>query len=164
VSIVINHPIFFSQVMVTVMNNETSLCTFALVSLLSISQAQAVEPKDISDMLDERAMSMVGQFDDSAEARMQSCNSDNTSVVTIYTTTGKAQVGIDVKIDGRVVGSLTSHYPDEEPSCNTDGSAGVITLVVPAGEHMLDAKSLNLFWPAYTFEVETCECRVLPLH
>ena len=149
--------------MVIVMNHESSLCTVALVTLLSISQAQAVEPKDISKMLDERAMEMVGQSEESAEARIQSCNSDNTSVVTIYTTNGDAQVGIDVSIDGRIVGSLTSHYPDEGPSCNTDSSAGVITLVLPAGEHMLDARSLNLFWPSYTFDVEKCECRVLPL-
>ncbi len=148
--------------MVIVVNYKSTLCTFVLVSLLSISQAQAVEPKDISDMLDERAMSMV-LSDDSAEARMQSCHSDNTAVVTIYTSNGNAQVGIDVKIDGQAVGSLTSHYPDEGPSCNTDSSAGVITLVVPAGEHKLDAGSLNLFWPSYTFDVEKCECRVLPL-
>ena len=149
--------------MVIVMINESTLYRVAVVCLLSISQAQAVEPKDISDMLDERAMSMIGQHDDSAEARMQSCNTDNTAVVTVYTTTGKAQVGIDVRIDGRTAGSLTSHYPDEEPLCNTDGSAGVITLVVPAGEHTLDAESINLFWPTYTFNVEKCECRVLPL-
>lgn len=145
------------------MNHESSLCTVALVTLLSIPQAQAVEPKDISKMLDERAMSMVGQSGDSAEARMQSCNSDNTSVVTIYTTNGDAQVDIDVRIDGQAVGSLASHYPDEGPSCNTDGSAGIITLVVSAGEHTMDAKSLNLFWPSYTFEVEACQCRVLAL-
>jgi len=155
--------------MVTVMNNQSTLGWFALVSLLSTSQvsislAQAGEPKDISDMLDERAMSMVGQFNDSAEARLQSCNSDDTAVVTVYTTTGKAQLGIDVRIDDRSVGSLTSHYPDDEPTCNTDGSAGVITLVVPAGEHTLEAESPNLFWPTYTFNVEKCECRVLPLH
>lgn len=149
--------------MVIVMINESTLYRFAVVCLLSISQAQAVEPKDISKMLDERAMEMVGQSDDSAETRIQSCNTDNTAVVTIYTTNGNAQVGIDVKIDGRAVGSLTSHYSDEGPSCNTDGSAGVITFVVPAGEHKMDANSLNLFWPTYTFEVETCECRVLPL-
>ncbi len=149
--------------MVLVMNYERMLYIFAVVSLLSTSQAQAVEPKDISDMLDERAMSMLGQFDDSAEARMQSCDSDNTSIVTIYTTTGKAQVGIDVRINERTVGNLTSHYPDEEPPCNTDSSAGVITLVVPAGEHTLDAKSLNLFWPTYTFDVGKCACRVLQL-
>jgi hypothetical protein len=149
--------------MVIVMINKSTLYTFAVVYLFSISQAQAVEPKDISKMLDERAMEMVGQSDDSAEARMQSCNSDNTAVVTIYTTNGKAQVGIDVRIDGRAVGSLTSHYPDEAPTCNTDGSAGVITFGVPAGEHTMDATSLNLFWPTYTFEVETCECRVLSL-
>ena len=145
------------------MINKSTLYTFAVVYLFSISQAQAVEPKDISKMLDERAMEMIDQSDDSAEARMQSCNSDNTAVVTIYTTNGKAQVGIDVRIDGRAVGSLTSHYPDEAPTCNTDGSAGVITLVVPTGEHTMDATSLNLFWPTYTFEVETCECRVLSL-
>ena len=145
------------------MNHESSLCTVALVTLLSIPQAQAVEPKDISKMLDERAMSMVGHSGDAAEARMQSCNSDNTSVVTIYTTNGDAQVDIDVRIDGQAVGSLASHYPDEGPSCNTDGSAGIITLVVPAGEHTMDAKSLNLFWPSYTFEVEACQCRVLAL-
>ena len=149
--------------MVKVMNYHRIRYRVALVTLLSISQAQAVEPKDISKMLDERAMEMVDQSGDSAEARVQSCNSDNTSVVTIYTTTGKAQVGIDVRIDGRTVGSLTSHYPDEGPPCNTDSSAGVITHVVPAGEHTLDAESLNLFWPTYTFEVETCECRVLAL-
>ena len=145
------------------MNNGINLCTFALVSLLSTSQAQAIEPKDISDMLDARAMSMLGQSDDSAEARLQSCNSDNTAVVKIYTTSGNAQVGIDVSIDGRAVGSLTSHYPDDGPSCITDSSAGVITFVLPAGEHTLDAKSLNLFWPTYTFNVEKCECLVLPL-
>ncbi len=148
--------------MVIVMNNESMLCTFILVCLLSISPAQAAEPKDISKLLDERAMSMV-LSDDSAETRMQSCHSDNTAVVTIYTTNGNAQVGIDVKVDGRAVGSLTSHYPDEGPSCNTDSSAGVITLVLPAGEHMLDAKSLNLFWPSYPFDVEKCKCRVLAL-
>ncbi len=146
------------------MNNESTLWSFALVSLLSISQAWAVEPKDISDLLDERAMSMVSPLGDTAEARIQSCNSDSTAVITIYTTTGKAQVGIDVSIDERTVGSLTSHYPDEEPGCNTDASAGVITLIVPAGEHTLDAESLNLFWPTHTFNVEKCECRVLPLH
>lgn len=145
------------------MNNGISLCTFAFVYLLSISQAQALEPKDISDMLDARAMSMLGPSDDSAESRLQSCHSDNTAVVKIYTTSSNAQVGIDVKIDGRTVGSLTSHYPDDGPSCNTDGSAGVITFVLPAGEHTLDAKSLNLFWPTYTFNVEKCECQVLPL-
>lgn len=149
--------------MVKVMNFRSIFYRVALVTLLSIFQAQAVEPKDISKMLDERAMSMVGQHDDSAEARMQSCNSDNTAVVTIYTTNGNAQVGIDVSVDGRAVGSLTSHYPDEVPSCNTDGSSSVITFVLPAGEHTLDAKSLNLFWPTHTFEVETCDCRVLPL-
>jgi hypothetical protein len=149
--------------MVMVMNTENTLCTFVLVSLLSISQAQAVEPKDISDMLDERAMLMIDQTGDSPDDRMQSCNSDNTGVITIYTTTGKAQVGIDVRIDGRTVGSLTSHYPDEEPLCNTNSSAGVVTLVVPAGEHTLDAESLNLYWPTYTFSIEKCECRVLPL-
>lgn len=145
------------------MNNESTLWSFALVSLLSISQAWAVEPEDISDLLDERAMSMVSPLGDTAEARIQSCNSDNTAVVTIYTTTGKAQVGIDVSIDGRTVGTLASHYPDEEPGCNSDSSDGVITLVVPAGEHTLDAESLNLFWPTYAFNVDSCQCRTLAL-
>jgi hypothetical protein len=148
--------------MVKVMNYHHILYSVALVTLLSISRAQAVEPKDISKMLDERAMSMA-LSDDSAETRMQSCHSDNTAVVTVYTSNGNAQVGIDVKIDGQAVGSLTSHYPDEGPSCNTDSSAGVITLVLPAGEHLLDARSLNLFWPSYPFEVEKCKCRVLAL-
>lgn len=146
------------------MDYQSILYRVVLVTLLSISRAQAVEPKDISKMLDERAMSMVGQSEDSAEARIQSCISDNTAVVTVYTTNGNAQVGIDVKINRRAVGSLTSHYPDEVPSCNLDSSAGVITLVVPAGKHTLDASSLNLYWPTHTFEVETCDCRVLPLH
>lgn len=149
--------------MVIVMDYQSILCRVAVVTLLSISQAQAVEPKDISKMLDERAMEMVGQSEESAEARVLSCNSDNTAVVTIYTINGDAQVGIDVKIDGRAVGSLTTHYPDEVPSCNTDSSAGVITLVLPAGEHMMDASSLNLYWPTHGFEVEACDCRVLPL-
>lgn len=149
--------------MVIVMNFKGTFRTFVLVHLVSISPAQAVEPKDISDMLDERAMSMVGQYEDSAEARVQTCNSDNTSVVTIYTISGKAQEGINVRIDGRAVGSLSSHYPDEQPSCNTNSSNGVITIVVSAGEHTLDAESLNLFWPTYSFDVEKCDCRVIPL-
>ena len=149
--------------MVIVMDYQSILYRVTLVTLLSISQAQAVEPKDISKMLDERAMSMVGQSEDSAEARIQSCTSDNSAVVTVYTTNGNAQVGIDVKIDGRAVGSLTSHYPDEVPLCNSDSSAGVMTLVVPAGKHTLDASSLNLYWPTHSFEVEACDCRVLPL-
>ena len=145
------------------MNYQRILYRVALVTLLSIPQAQAVKPKDISKMLDERAMEMVSQSEDSAEARVLSCNSDNTAVVTIYTINGDAQVGIDVKIDGRAVGSLTTHYPDEVPSCNTDSSAGVITMVLPAGEHTMDASSLNLYWPTHSFEVEACDCRVLPL-
>lgn len=145
------------------MNNGINLCTFALISLLSISPAQALEPKDIGDMLDAQAMSMLGPSEDSVETRLQSCHSDNTAVVKIYTTSGNAQVGIDVRIDGQPVGSLTSHYPDDGPSCNTNGLAGVITFVLPAGEHRLDAKSLNLFWPTYTFNVEKCECLILPL-
>ena len=144
------------------MNYHHMLYSVAFISLLSISRAQAVEPKDISKMLDERAMSMM-LSDDSAETRMQSCHSDNTAVVTVYTSNGNAQVGIDVKIDGQIIGSLTSHYPDEGPSCNSDSAAGVITLVLAAGEHKLDAKSLNLFWPSYPFEVEKCKCRVLAL-
>jgi len=149
--------------MVKVMNYQRILYRVALVTLLSIPQAQAVKPKDISKMLDERAMEMVSQSEESAEARVLSCNSDNTAVVTIYTINGDAQVGIDVKIDGRAVGSLTTHYPDEVPSCNTDSSAGVITMVLPAGEHTMDASSLNLYWPTHSFEVEACDCRVLPL-
>ena len=106
---------------------------------------------------------MIDSSDVSSDDRLQSCNSDATGVVTIYTTTGKAQVGIDVSIDGQPVGSLTSHYPDDEPACNTDSSDGVITIVVPEGDHTLDAESLNLFWPTYTFKVRKCDCLSLPL-
>jgi hypothetical protein len=94
---------------------------------------------------------------------MQSCESDNVAVITIYSKTGKAQIGIDVKLDSSPVGSLTTHFPDAGPDCKTPSSDGIITIVIPAGEHTLEAESINLAWPAHTFSIDKCECLTLPL-
>ena len=136
----------------------------SLMLMLSASHnINADQVKPISDMMNPLAFQKLDQSSESINADMQSCESDNIAIVTIYSTTGKAQIGIDVKVDGSPVGSLTTHYPDWAPECKTPSSDGIITLVVPAGTHKLEAESINLIWPTHTFSVEKCECLKIPL-
>lgn len=97
------------------------------------------------------------------ESGSQFCNTDNTAVVTIYTTNGMAKKEVDVKLDGSAVGSLATYFPDGGPPCRTPSAKGIITISVPAGEHILEAESPNMSWPIHRFSVEKCGCIVLPL-
>jgi len=93
----------------------------------------------------------------------QFCDSDNTGIITVYTTNSSAQSEIDVKLDGNRIGSLKSFYPQGEPGCKAPNAAGVITINVPAGDHTIEANSPNLRWPSHPFSVKKCGCTVLPL-
>lgn len=136
----------------------------SLVIMLSASHSiHADQVKPISDMMNSFAFQKLNQSRESIDADMQSCESDNVAVITIYSKTDKAQIGIDVNLDGSPVGSLTTHFPDTGPECKTPSSDGIITIVIPAGEHTLEAESINLIWPTHTFNVNKCECLALPL-
>ena len=143
------------------------ILSFSLVMLLSashLSYAEPLKPKSISDRINSTSFEMINQSRESIDAAMQSCKTDKTAVITVYSVTGKAQVDIDVKLDNNPIGSLTTYYPDGGPECKTLSSKGVITIIIPAGKHTLEAKSLNLVWPDHTFTIQECECMVLPLY
>ena len=146
------------------MNMLNRVILSSLAFMLSASHnINAGQVKPIDDLINPLSFQTLNQSRESLDAEMRSCESDNTAVVTIYSTTGAAQVGIDVKIDNSPVGSLTTHFPDAGPDCKTPSSDGVITVVIPAGKHTLDAESINLAWPSYSFELQKCECLSLPL-
>jgi len=136
----------------------------SLVLMLSASHGiNADQVKPNSDMMNPLSFQILNQSRESIDADMQSCESDNIAIITIYSKTGKAQVGIDVKVDGSPVGSLMTHFPDTGPECKTPSSDGIITIVIPAGKHTLEAESINLVWPVHTFNINKCECLTLPL-
>jgi hypothetical protein len=116
-----------------------------------------------ADKLYSQSFAMFEDISGSQEIEGQSCDTDDTAVVTIYSTNGMAQHEIDVTLDGSSIGSLTTYFPDSEPGCKTPSADGVITLMVPAGKHTLEATSPNLNWPSHNFSVEKCQCMVLPL-
>ena len=143
------------------LNRAIIACLGLMLSASHNIHADQVKP--ISDMINPLSLQTLNQSTVSIDADMQSCESDNIAVITIYSTTGKAQIGIDVKVDGSPVGSLTTHFPDAGPECKAPSADGIITIVIPAGEHTLEAESINLVWPAHTFRVDKCECLSLPL-
>jgi hypothetical protein len=133
------------------------------VMLSNFHHTYAGQVKPISDMINSGSIDMFNTSGEAIDTKMQSCESDNTAVVTIYSTTGKAQVEIDVKLDNSPVGSLSTYFPNSGPECKSPASDGIITIVIPAGEHTLEAESLNLLWPGRTFYIRKCECKLLPL-
>jgi hypothetical protein len=146
------------------MNMLSRVTVFTVVIMLPASHyIHADQVRSISDMINPYAFQKLSQSAESIENDMQSCDSDNIAIVTIYSQTGEAQVGIDVKLDGNPVGSLLAHFPESGPECKTPSSDGVITIVIPAGEHTLEAESVNLVWPAHSFSISKCECLELPL-
>lgn len=146
------------------MNVSIRVITCSLVVMFSASHSiHADQVKSIADMMNPFSFQQLHQSRESIDDEMQSCKSDNIAVVTIYSKTGKAQVGIDVKVDGYPVGSLATHFPKMGPACKTPSDDGIITLVIPAGEHTLEAESVNLIWPVHTFRIDKCECLALPL-
>lgn len=146
------------------MNMLNKVIISSLVLMLSASRnINADQIKPISDMMNPYSFQTLDQSRESIDADMQSCESDNTAVITIYSTSGEAHIGIDVKVDNSPVGSLKTHFPDAGPECKTPSSDGVITIVIPAGEHTLEAESINLVWPSHSFSIKKCECLTLPL-
>ena len=123
----------------------------------------ASQVESAADKLYSQSFAMFNQFSGSQEIDTQSCHSDDTAVITIYSTNGVAQSEIDVKLDGSPVGTLSTYFPNEQPGCKTPTAEGVITLMVPAGKHTLEADSPNLSWPSHAFSVDRCECMSLPL-
>ena len=138
--------------------------TFSLIVLQSASGSlYAAEVKSVTDKIYYNSFDEFNRFGKTSDIDSQSCEADNTSFITIYSITGKAQQGIDIKLDGSSIGNLTTYFPDEMPECKTPSTNGIITIVVPSGKHTLEASSPNLNWPSHTFTVEKCECMVLPL-
>ena len=137
--------------------------TLGLLFLLTVTQGICTDTvKPVDELLIPYSFQKLGQSKESIDKAMSTCEEDNSSAVTIYSKTGKAQVAIDVKLDGSAVGDLRAHYPDKGPLCRTPDSKGVITIIVPAGKHSIEATSLNVFWPSRSFVVKKCECLLLP--
>jgi len=135
---------------------------------LDVSETGAVyqvasHVESAADQLYSHAFAMLKQPAVSHETDTQFCDTDGTAVITVYSTNGKAQHEIDVKLDGSPIGSLTTYFPKDGPGCKTPSAEGVITLMVPAGKHTLEAASPNLVWPSHNFSVGKCECMSLPL-
>jgi len=116
-----------------------------------------------ADKLYSNPFAMPKQLDLTHETTTQYCHMNDTAVLTIYSTNSEAQAAIDLILDGSHVGSLTTYFPSNGPDCKTRSAEGVITLIVPAGKHTLEANSLNLTWPSHNFSVDQCQCMVLPL-
>ena len=134
-----------------------------VITLIVLHPSHAGEVKSITEQLYSNSFEEYNRFDKSLNAGTQSCDVDNTAFITVYSITGKAQQGIDVMLDGSAIGNLTTYFPDDMPECKTPSTKGIITIVVPAGKHTLEASSPNLTWPSHRFTVEKCECIVLPL-
>lgn len=116
-----------------------------------------------ADKLNANPFAKFNRFSEPEDTDSQTCDTDNTGLVTIYTTNSTAQAPIDVKLDGSRVGSLTTYFSDDGPGCRARNAAGVISLNVSAGQHVIEAVSPNLNWPGHRFTVEKCGCMLLPL-
>ena len=123
----------------------------------------ANEVESAADKLISHSFTMFKPLNTPNETDAQSCDLHDTAVITIYSTNGVAQSEIDVKLNGIHIGSLTTYFQDKEPACKTPSTQGIISLIVPAGQHVLEASSPNLNWPSHKFSVEKCNCLVLPL-
>lgn len=128
---------------------------------LSVQVTGQVE--SAADKLFANSFAMLNKIGSPTESDAQSCGMDDTAVVTIYSTNGRAQSEIDVKLDGSHIGSLTTYFPDDEPGCKAPTAEGIITITIPSGKHTLEAFSPNLNWPSHVFSVKKCECMSLPL-
>lgn len=123
----------------------------------------AYELESAADKLSAYSIASIDRSTGLRETDMQSCETDNTAVITIYSTNGRAEDDIEVKLNGSHIGELTTYFPNDIPGCKSPSAAGVITRLVSAGEHTLEAGSTNLSWPSYDFSVEKCGCRAIQL-
>lgn len=148
-------------------SNVQEISHFRTVELNSSVNRVGIASKVVSEVESaaDKLFSMSNPMsrDVSIEAKAQSCASDDTAIITIYSTNGMAQNEIDVRLNGSPVGSLKTYFPDGEPGCKSPSAEGVITIMVPAGRNTIDADSGNISWPSHVFSVDKCECMVLPL-
>lgn len=132
-----------------------------MLSASHISYADQV--KSAADSLHYTPYNKFKQRGKSHSVEMESCKTDNSALITVYSTNGMANSSIEVKVDGSPIGNLTSYYSDGDPGCQTPTARGIITIMLPAGKHTLDASSTNLNWPSKNFSAEKCKCTLLPL-
>ena len=130
------------------MNILNRVILSSLMLMLSASlDINADQVKPISVMMNPLAFQSLEQSRESIDADMQSCESDNIAAITIYSITDKAQIGIDVKVDGNPIGSLTTHFPDTGPECKTPSSDGIITIIIPASPAPVGKRPKYCGWP-----------------
>jgi hypothetical protein len=140
-----------------------SLITTMFASLpFYVTGSEMTRVKSISDRLYDNSLRQYQQQQPDSDP-IQFCETEETAVITIYSEDGSAQLEIDVKVDGSPVGTLATYYPDEPPECKTPSNEGIITLIIPAGEHTIEATSPNLAWPAQSFRIDKCRCMLMPL-
>jgi len=135
----------------------------ALSNVTGSAFTVAADVESITDRLYSSPSGMFKQYSEPQENDTQSCDIRDTAVITIYATNSSAQSEIDVKLDGVPIGSLSTYFPDDGPTCKSPNAKGVITLMVPEGKHTIEATSPNLNWPGHTFKVNKCSCMLLPL-
>ena len=149
------------------MHSKVATISLTVTMLVFVSayadERSANQVESAADKLYSLSSTQTHRFRKSIELDAKSCSTDDTAVITIYSTNGHAHSEIDVKLDGSPVGSLTTYFPDGPPGCKSPSAKGVITLKVPAGKHTLEADSPNVNWPSHNFSVNPCECMVLPL-
>lgn len=154
----------FRQAMVGGVKMINRVITFSLIVMLSASHSSyADQVESAADNLYYTPHNKFNQRGKSHSVEMQSCKTDNSALITVYSTNGLANSSIEVKVDGRPIGNLTSYYPDGDPGCQTPSARGIITIMLPAGKHTLEASSTNLNWPSQNFSLEKCKCMLLPL-
>ena len=148
---------------------SSKLAGVSLVVMMSVfvssyaDSGRSSKVESAADKLFSSSLPMSRSLGISHDTDAQSCQTNDTAVVTIYTTNASAHNEIDVKLDGSPIGSLTTYFPDSGPGCKTPSTDGVITIMLPAGKHTLEADSPNVSWPSHNFSVEQCQCMVLPL-
>ena len=138
------------------------LTTCCLSLSLPASGVGTPQVKSISDRLYDSHFLQIKHYQGEAET-IQACEAKDTALITIFSENKTAQVEIDVTVNGSPVGTLRSYYSDGMPDCRTPSGEGIISLVVPAGSHTIEASSPNVKWPNQTFTVEKCSCMLLPL-
>ena len=89
------------------------------------------------------------------------CLEDNTGKLTVYTS-NPSPGAITVYIDGNHAGSLSHYFTGDGPDCGASGD-GVITQVVEAGLHTIEASSSGRTWGPTSVDVDVCRCSRMEL-
>ena len=99
------------------MSSKTIMISLMLM-LLTSHYTNAGQVKSVSEAISSSPFAMLDQSRESVDAKMRSCETDKNAVVTIYSTTGKAQVGIDVKLRTVVFGGHGDFFRLELKRCS----------------------------------------------